>query len=102
MGNLWERAKVLAGTFVTYVVVANAAITGALVGLEPYRDTPWVGDAIQKGGVVLAALASVVVIVRNVVQIHDPALKGLLLPTEQDFYEAVDDYPEDWEGDTPT
>lgn len=95
---MFDRIKVLAGSFVTYLVAAQAAVTGALVALEPYKDEPWIGDIIVKGGPVVSALATAVLIVRSVTQVPDD-LKGLVLPRERDFYDAVDDEAPDFWGE---
>lgn len=82
MSKFVDRIKVLASSFVTWLVALGAIVNAALIELEPYRNVEVVGVLLKWGGVAASIIAVAVAIVRGVVRVGDPELRGLLLPED--------------------
>lgn len=92
--RVYEQAKVLARSYVTYATIASAAVAALVGALTPFSDVPRVGGLLNVLVAAAGVLAASVAIVRRVTEV--PAeLRGVLLP-EDTVDESTDDGWDDW------
>lgn len=84
MTKFLERAKVVLGSFVTYLVLGSAVAAGVAAELEPYAHIGPVAVAIKVGVGAVSVATAAVAIIRKVTQVVDEHVG--LLPVDR-FYE---------------
>lgn len=77
MNDFVARARVLAGTFVTWAVVLSAALSGAAAGLQSVEGVPGAAKAAAWLTAALGALGNAIRIVRSVTPVP-PEERGIL------------------------
>lgn len=92
MRRLWERAKVVAGSFVFYAVAGTAAVNVLVAELEPFGHIGPVAVAVKVGAAAVSVVTVAVGIIRKVTQVVDEHVG--LLPVDGLYTE--DRLPLDW------